>query len=104
MQSKQQLSVFFSNGLTYLTSFFGQYSPDNLYGIERISIGGQYSVRGYHEQALSGNRGGYWRNEINKDIANTAIGQLRFIGALDYGFISSAVIITVVEQIKWLIP
>lgn len=80
---------FFSNGLTYLTSFYGQYSPDNLYGIERISIGGQYSVRGYHEQSLSGNRGGYWRNEINKDIANTAIGQLRFIGALDYGFITS---------------
>ncbi|MCD2527504.1 ShlB/FhaC/HecB family hemolysin secretion/activation protein [Providencia huaxiensis] len=80
---------FFFNGLTYLTSFYGQYSPDNLYGIERISIGGQYSVRGYHEQSLSGNRGGYWRNEINKDIANTAIGQLRFIGALDYGFIAS---------------
>ncbi len=80
---------FFPNGLTYLTSFYGQYSPDNLYGIERISIGGQYSVRGYHEQSLSGNRGGYWRNEINKDIANTAIGQLRFIGALDYGFIGS---------------
>lgn len=80
---------FFPNGLTYLTSFYGQYSPDNLYGIERISIGGQYSVRGYHEQSLSGNRGGYWRNEINKDIANMAIGQLRFIGALDYGFIVS---------------
>ncbi|WP_272520584.1 ShlB/FhaC/HecB family hemolysin secretion/activation protein [Providencia sp. PROV223] len=80
---------FFSNGVTYLTSFYGQYSPDNLYGIERISIGGQYSVRGYHEQSLSGNRGGYWRNEINKDIANMAIGQLRFIGALDYGFIAS---------------
>lgn len=80
---------FFSHGLTYLTSFYGQYSPDNLYGIERISIGGQYSVRGYHEQSLSGNRGGYWRNEINKDIANMAIGQLRFIGALDYGFIAS---------------
>lgn len=80
---------YFSTGLTCLTSFYGQYSPDNLYGIERISIGGQYSIRGYHEQSLSGNRGGYWRNEVNKDIANTAIGQLRFIGALDYGFIAS---------------
>ncbi len=80
---------YFSNGMTYLTSFYGQYSPDNLYGIERMSIGGQYSVRGFHEQSLSGNRGGYWRNEINKDIANTAMGQLRFISALDYGFIAS---------------
>ena len=80
---------FFPNGLAYLTSFYGQYSPDNLYGIERISIGGQYSVRGYHEQSLSGNRGGYWRNEINKGIATTTIGQFRVISALDYGFITS---------------
>ncbi len=80
---------YFSNGMTYLTSFYGQYSPDNLYGIERISIGGQYSVRGYHEQSLSGNRGGYWRNEIHKDISTTSIGQFRVISALDYGFIAS---------------
>lgn len=80
---------YFSNGMTYLTSFYGQYSPDNLYGIERMSIGGQYSVRGYHEQSLSGNRDGYWRNEINKDIADIAIGQLSFIGALDYGLIAA---------------
>lgn len=80
---------YFSNGLTYLTSFYGQYSPDNLYGIERISIGGQYSVRGYHEQSLSGNRGGYWRNEMSKDIIDTSLGQLRVVGALDYGFIAS---------------
>ncbi len=80
---------YFANGPTYLTSFYGQYSPDNLYGIERMSIGGQYSVRGYHEQSLSGNRGGYWRNEVNSDIANTAIGQFRLIGALDAGFIAA---------------
>ena len=79
--------AYFPNGLTYLTSFYGQYTPDNLYGIERMSIGGEYSVRGYHEQSLSGNRGGYWRNEISKDIANTAIGQFRLIGALDLGVI-----------------
>lgn len=80
---------YFSNGLTYLTSFYGQYSPDNLYGVERISIGGQYSVRGYHEQSLSGNRGGYWRNEMSKDIIDTSLGQFRVVGALDYGFIAS---------------
>ncbi|MTC72082.1 ShlB/FhaC/HecB family hemolysin secretion/activation protein [Providencia sp. wls1914] len=80
---------YFSNGLTYLTSFYGQYSPDNLYGVERVSIGGQYSVRGYHEQSLSGNRGGYWRNEMSKDIIDTSLGQLRVVGALDYGFIAS---------------
>lgn len=79
---------YFTNGMTYLTSFYGQYSPDNLYGIERVSIGGQYSVRGYQEQSLSGNCGLYWRNEINTKIASTDIGQLDFIAALDYGYIA----------------
>lgn len=79
---------YFTNGMTYLTSFYGQYSPDNLYGIERLSIGGQYSVRGYQEQSLSGNRGFYWRNEITTKIASTDIGQLHFIAALDYGYIA----------------
>lgn len=79
----------FSNGVTYLTSVYSQYSPDNLYGLERISIGGQYSVRGYHEQSLSGNRGGYWRNEISKEIADTALGNLRVVTALDYGLIAA---------------
>lgn len=51
--------------LYYLTSAYGQTSADNLYAGERISIGGQYSVRGFKEQYLTGNRGAYWRNELN---------------------------------------
>ncbi|WP_143555419.1 ShlB/FhaC/HecB family hemolysin secretion/activation protein, partial [Serratia oryzae] len=50
---------------TYLTSVYGQWSPDRLYGSERLTIGGESSVRGYKEQYLSGDNGGYWRNEVN---------------------------------------
>lgn len=35
--------------LYYLTSAYGQTSIDNLYSSERISFGGQYSVRGFKE-------------------------------------------------------
>lgn len=41
-----------------------QKSEDVLYGPQRISIGGQASVRGFKEQSLSGDTGGYWRNQV----------------------------------------
>ena len=50
--------------LTYATRLNYQYSPDQLYGSEQISIGGQFTVRGYKEVSLSANSGGYWRNEL----------------------------------------
>lgn len=42
----------------------GQWSPQTLYGAERIQIGGRYSVRGFHEDSLIGDQGAYVRNEI----------------------------------------
>lgn len=41
-----------------------QRSEDVLYGPQRISIGGLSSVRGFKEQSLSGDTGGYWRNQV----------------------------------------
>lgn len=35
-----------SQDWTYLTSVYGQWSPDRLYGSERLNIGGESSVRG----------------------------------------------------------
>ena len=40
------------------------YSPDTLYGTERFGLGGAYSVRGFRDETLSGERGFYLRNEI----------------------------------------
>ncbi|CAI1890618.1 Hemolysin transporter protein shlB precursor [Serratia quinivorans] len=44
---------------TYLTSLYGQWSNHRLYGSERLTIGGESSVRGFKEQYLSGDKGGY---------------------------------------------
>lgn len=42
----------------------GQWSEDVLYSPQRISIGGLASVRGFKGQSLSGDSGGYWRNQL----------------------------------------
>ncbi|WP_260955549.1 ShlB/FhaC/HecB family hemolysin secretion/activation protein [Pseudomonas citri] len=42
----------------------GQRSEDVLFSPQRMSLGGQSSVRGYKDQSLSGDSGGYWRNDL----------------------------------------
>lgn len=73
---------------SYLTSAFGQATPHNLHASERISIGGQYSVRGYKEQYLSGNQGAYWRNELNWQWRTLpGLGSVSATAALDGGWL-----------------
>ncbi|MDB6375082.1 ShlB/FhaC/HecB family hemolysin secretion/activation protein [Photorhabdus bodei] len=71
----------------YLTSFYGQLSPDNLLSPERLSLGGLYSVRGYKAQSLSGNQGLYWRQEVTHQLNVGKVGALTLTGALDYGYL-----------------
>lgn len=76
------------NDLMWLTSLYGQYSPDRLYGSERLTLGGESSVRGYKEQYLSGDNGGYWRNELNYTLATLpVIGQISAVAAIDGGWL-----------------
>ncbi|WHS61841.1 ShlB/FhaC/HecB family hemolysin secretion/activation protein [Pseudomonas sp. G2-4] len=42
----------------------GQRSEDALFSPQRMSLGGQSSIRGYKDQSLSGDSGGYWRNDL----------------------------------------
>ncbi|NWD53859.1 ShlB/FhaC/HecB family hemolysin secretion/activation protein [Pseudomonas veronii] len=42
----------------------GQRSEDILFSPQRISLGGSASVRGFKDQQLSGDSGGYWRNDV----------------------------------------
>ncbi|NWA29883.1 ShlB/FhaC/HecB family hemolysin secretion/activation protein, partial [Pseudomonas gingeri] len=42
----------------------GQRSDDVLFSSQRMSLGGQSSIRGYKDQTLSGDSGGYWRNDL----------------------------------------
>jgi hemolysin activation/secretion protein len=49
---------------TFTSLATGQRSEDVLYNAQRMSIGGHTSVRGFKDQYLSGDTGGYWRNEL----------------------------------------
>jgi len=42
----------------------GQRSEDVLFAPQRISLGGSSSIRGIKDQQLSGDSGGYWRNDL----------------------------------------
>ncbi|QXF36133.1 peptide transporter [Photorhabdus luminescens] len=81
---------FLTNNVYYLTSAYGQYSPSNLYSIERISLGGQYSIRGFKEKNIAGNIGGYWRNEINWQVTKLPVlGDISLKSSLDTGWIKN---------------
>ncbi len=55
---------------TYNISLTAQHSPETLFSSEQISIGGQYTVRGYDLQRISGNSGAYLRTDISVDVIN----------------------------------
>ncbi|MFE8149891.1 ShlB/FhaC/HecB family hemolysin secretion/activation protein [Brenneria goodwinii] len=79
-----------SENISYLTNFYGQYSAQALYGSEQVTLGGESSVRGFKEQYLSGDRGGYWRNEINwRPSVLPLLGELTLTAALDGGHLFS---------------
>uniref|UniRef100_UPI0005747958 ShlB/FhaC/HecB family hemolysin secretion/activation protein n=2 Tax=Aeromonas hydrophila TaxID=644 RepID=UPI0005747958 len=72
--------------LGWLSTLYGQWSPDTLYSVERVSLGGDASVRGFKEQSLSGDIGGYLRNELSWQAQTPAwLGQWRGWLALDMG-------------------
>lgn len=61
--------------MTLTSTLFGQWTNDTLYGSERVSIGGHYSVRGFKGTSLSGDEGYYWRNDVTYRL-----GQWPYIG------------------------
>jgi hemolysin activation/secretion protein len=86
LNGSYQLPV--ANNLWWLSSVYGQWSPDRLYGSERLTLGGESSVRGYKEQYLSGDNGGYWRNELNYALFTLpVIGRVSALAAVDGGWL-----------------
>ena len=49
---------------TFSSLMTGQRSEDVLFSSQRTSLGGLSSIRGYKDQSLSGDSGGYWRNDL----------------------------------------
>ncbi|XKE46257.1 ShlB/FhaC/HecB family hemolysin secretion/activation protein [Halomonas organivorans] len=54
----------FQSPLRFSSLLHAQWSPDVLFSPERLSLGGRHSVRGFQEQSLNGDTGGYWRNQL----------------------------------------
>ncbi|RON00622.1 ShlB/FhaC/HecB family hemolysin secretion/activation protein [Pseudomonas brassicacearum] len=50
--------------LSFSSLMTGQRSEDVLFSPQRTSLGGLSSIRGYKDQSLSGDSGGYWRNDL----------------------------------------
>ncbi|PCR96277.1 ShlB family hemolysin secretion/activation protein [Pseudomonas fluorescens] len=50
--------------LSFSSLMTGQRSEDVLFSSQRTSLGGLSSIRGYKDQSLSGDSGGYWRNDL----------------------------------------
>lgn len=79
-----------ADNLWWLASAYGQWTPDRLYGSERMTIGGESSVRGFKEQSISGDNGAYWRNELNYTLFTLpVIGQVSALAAIDGGWLHS---------------
>jgi hemolysin activation/secretion protein len=75
--------------LAWRTAISGQKSPDHLFGSERISLGDRYTVRGFDDTSISGDSGGYIRNDLSWNLpqftenkyANFLVGNLQpYIG------------------------
>ena len=50
--------------LVFSSLITGQRSEDVLFSPQRMSLGSQSSIRGYKDQTLTGDSGGYWRNDL----------------------------------------
>lgn len=74
------------------SNFKGQYSRDQLLSSQQILLGSMSSVRGFVKNAMSGDSGYYWRNELawhtQKQIAGVSTKNKLFAG-LDFGRISN---------------
>lgn len=54
--------------LSFSSQLQGQYGLDALYSSEQISVGSYYSVRGFRETSVSGDRGVYVRNDLSLNL------------------------------------
>lgn len=76
----------------WTSNFKGQYSRDTLLSSQQILVGSTSSVRGFVNNAMSGDSGYYWRNELawhtETSVANVSIKNKLFVG-FDMGRVSN---------------
>ncbi|MES2678143.1 MAG: ShlB/FhaC/HecB family hemolysin secretion/activation protein [Pseudomonadota bacterium] len=87
----------FTQDFNFSSNISGQISKDALYSSEQISIGDFYSVRGFKNNSISSDNGGYIRNELSmrmpkiteKFYIDRALQGLSFFVGYDYGMVRS---------------
>ncbi|MGH8492770.1 MAG: ShlB/FhaC/HecB family hemolysin secretion/activation protein [Moraxellaceae bacterium] len=57
-----------SQSFSFNSQLQGQYGLDALFSSEQISVGSFYSVRGFRETSLAGDRGAYIRNDLSLNL------------------------------------
>ena len=70
----QHMFRFGGADLAWSTQALGQWSSHTLPGAERLGIGSRDTVRGFHEDSLSGDIGAYIRNELALNVLDAADG------------------------------
>ena len=70
---------------TYRLVGVGQYSQDVLYGSEKISMGDEYTVRGYKGDSISGDKGYYVKNELSYNLSIPKLGSIAPYVGYDFG-------------------
>lgn len=58
----------FGQRISFSSQLTGQYANQPLYGSEQITIGSHYSVRGFNQNSLAGDRGYFVRNELSTSL------------------------------------
>ncbi len=80
----------FGRHFNYAINLGGQYGFETLYGSEKISIGDLYSVRGFKNSSISGDRGFKIRNDLaitDLTFLTKYMKGVRFFVAHDYGYV-----------------
>lgn len=75
-----------NKNLNYSINFNSQQSHDKLYSADQISIGSQYTVRGFKQQSASGNRGYYIRQNLSGYLPGGNGWMTQFAGRWQLGF------------------
>ena len=63
----------------------GQYTQDVLYGSEKISMGDEYTIRGYKGDSIQGDSGYYVKNELAYNLNIDKVGSISPYIGYDFG-------------------
>jgi len=71
--------------INYTLTFNGQYSYDTLYGTNQFSVGGEWTVRGFRENTISGDNGYNIRNDLRVNVEDLFPNCLTDLDFMNFG-------------------